>query len=135
MKLFIATCILICCASPLIASVSEVRGEEAQSPSPKQPDDKPKVKPNDARSPQAGVSTSRRPLAKGMVKVKVLIDEKGNVISARAVSGLKLLREDAVERVRKMKFEPTLHEGRTIQVEGWIVVNYTLEDEPTPAQP
>lgn len=71
------------------------------------------------------------PLAKtvhvdGAVSVEVLIDEKGNVVSARALSGHPLLREAAVAAARGWKWNPTMLNGIPVQVVGSITFNFTL---------
>lgn len=60
--------------------------------------------------------------AAGTVSVKVLVDEKGNVISASAVSGNVLLRETSVEAAKNARFSPTLLSGTPIKISG--VINY-----------
>jgi len=47
----------------------------------------------------------------GSVVVEILIDERGNVISANALSGHPLLKDAAVEAARGWKFNPTRVEG------------------------
>jgi TonB family protein len=64
--------------------------------------------------------------AQGAVNVQVTIDEKGNVISATAVSGHPLLREAAVTAARASKFSPTTLEGKPVKVTGVIVYNFVL---------
>src|SRR2546423_3249865 len=44
--------------------------------------------------------------AQGMVVVRVLVDEKGNVISARAVSGHRLLKRAAVAAAAHLRCTP-----------------------------
>jgi len=62
--------------------------------------------------------------AKGKVIVQVLIDENGNVISAKALRGHKLLRRLAVQAARKTKFTPTTLSNVRIKVRGIIVYNF-----------
>jgi protein TonB len=54
-----------------------------------------------------------------------LIDEKGNVLSATAISGHPLLRAAAVEAARGAKFSPTLLSGQPVKVSGVISYNFT----------
>jgi len=65
--------------------------------------------------------------ASGAVNVQVTLDEKGNVVSASAVSGHPLLRAAAVEAARKAKFSPTLLSGKPVKVTGVIVYNFAPE--------
>ena len=62
--------------------------------------------------------------ASGAVNVQVTIDEKGNVITANAVSGHPLLRASAVAAARGSKFSPTLLSGKPVKVTGVIVYNF-----------
>jgi len=60
----------------------------------------------------------------GSVKVRVTIDEKGNVVSAKAIDGPKQLRLKAEESAKKASFAPTLLEGKPVKVTGIIVYNF-----------
>lgn len=64
--------------------------------------------------------------ASGTVTVQILVDEKGNVASAQAVSGHTLLHAPSVEAARKAKFEPTTLCGQPVKVSGVITYNYVL---------
>ena len=62
---------------------------------------------------------------KGEVKVQVLIDENGKVISATAVSGHPLLKSSAVSAAKASKFSPTTLTGQKVKVTGIIIYNFT----------
>lgn len=62
--------------------------------------------------------------ASGKVEVQVLINELGNVVSAKAVSGHPLLQSAAVEAAKKSKFRMTLLSGIPVNVNGIIVYNF-----------
>ena len=62
--------------------------------------------------------------AGGAVNVQVLIDEKGNVVSASAVSGHPLLRAASENAARQSKFSPTLLSNQPVKVTGVIVYNF-----------
>jgi len=64
--------------------------------------------------------------AAGLVNVRVLIDEYGNVISATAVSGHPLLQSSAVTAARGAKFEPTQLNGNPVKVSGILTYNFVL---------
>jgi TonB family protein len=66
--------------------------------------------------------------AEGMVTVQVLVDEKGNVVSATATSGHPLLRSAAVSAARQAKFAPTMISGQPVKVSG--VITYRFERPP-----
>jgi TonB family protein len=60
----------------------------------------------------------------GSVNVQVTIDEAGNVISAKAVSGPELLKEAATAAALQAKFKPTTLSGEPVKVTGVIVYNF-----------
>lgn len=70
--------------------------------------------------------TARFVNASGAVNVQILINEKGNVIEAKAVSGHSFLRAAAVEAAREAKFEPFLLSNKAVRAYGVIVYNFTL---------
>lgn len=61
--------------------------------------------------------------ADGKVEVEVLMNEKAEVISAKAISGNELLRESAVEAAKKAKFRPAMV-AMPVKVRGIIVYNF-----------
>jgi TonB family protein len=64
--------------------------------------------------------------ASGAVTVQVTVDEKGDVVSASALSGHPLLRQSAESAARQAKFSPTLLSGTAVKVTGVIVYNFVL---------
>jgi TonB family protein len=68
--------------------------------------------------------------ASGAVKVRVAIDENGNVISSAAVSGHPLLRTSAEKAAKETRFAPTILSGRRVKTTGILVFNFvTLKRE------
>lgn len=65
--------------------------------------------------------------ASGTVVVQVLIDENGNVVSARAVSGHPLLQAVAVQAARQARFSPTKLSGQPVKVTGVIQYNFVAQ--------
>jgi len=63
----------------------------------------------------------------GIVAVQVLIDEKGNVVAAHAVSGHPLLLAVCVDAARQAKFSPTLLEDQPVKVTGVITYNFVAQ--------
>ncbi len=59
--------------------------------------------------------------ASGKVEVEVLVDENGNVIKAKAISGNELLRESSVEAANQTKFSPSEF---NVKIIGIIVNNF-----------
>ena len=60
----------------------------------------------------------------GMVTVHLVIDEQGNVTSAKAVSGPLELRDAAEAAALKARFTPTLLSGQPVTVNGSISYNF-----------
>jgi protein TonB len=65
--------------------------------------------------------------ASGAVTVKTLVDERGEVISAQAVSGDPLLREAAEAAARRARYTPTTICGRPVKVAGAITYTFILD--------
>jgi TonB family protein len=63
--------------------------------------------------------------AQGGVDVEVVVDEQGNVESAKAISGHQLLRDASVEAARQWTFKPTMLEGKPVKVKG--IISFVFE--------
>ena len=61
----------------------------------------------------------------GPVKVHVVIAKDGTVKSATAVSGHKLLQKAACDAVSKWTFRPVTMNGKPVQAETDVTVNFT----------
>lgn len=72
-------------------------------------------------------AAARQVKASGTVVVQVVVDEKGNVVTAQAVSGHPLLRPAAVAAARQAKFTPTRLSGKPVKVSGVISYQFTAE--------
>lgn len=70
---------------------------------------------------------ARQAHASGTVVVQVTIDENGNVISARAVSGHPLLQAVSVNAARSARFSPTKLSGQPVKVTGVITYNFVAQ--------
>lgn len=64
--------------------------------------------------------------ASGIVSVQVTVDESGNVISAKAVSGHPLLQSAAVKAAYQARFAPTRLSGQPVKVSGVLTYNFVL---------
>jgi protein TonB len=62
----------------------------------------------------------------GTVVVNAVIDEHGNVVGARALSGHPLLIAAALKAVLQWKYEPTLLNGTPVAVEMEVTVHFSL---------
>lgn len=65
--------------------------------------------------------------ASGTVTVQVLIDERGCVVSSRAVGGHPLLQQAAVQAAYRACFTPTLLSGQPVKVSGVITYNFVSQ--------
>jgi TonB family protein len=70
---------------------------------------------------------AKRSGAQGTVIVQVAVDESGNVITAKAISGHPLLRGASEDAAKNAKFTPTLLCGRPVKVTGVITYNFVLQ--------
>jgi periplasmic protein TonB len=62
----------------------------------------------------------------GTVAVQIVIDERGQVISAKATSGHPLLLNAAVQAAHRARFTPTVLGGQPVKVTGSITYNFVL---------
>lgn len=65
-------------------------------------------------------------LAQGTVSVRILVDETGRVVDARAISGHRLLRAASERAALRAKFSPTTLCGKAVKVTGTITYNFVL---------
>lgn len=75
--------------------------------------------------PYPAIARSAR--ASGQVRVQIVIDENGNVISAAPISGHPLLQGAAVSAARSSKFTPTKLSGMPVKVSGVIIYNFVAQ--------
>jgi Ca-activated chloride channel family protein len=64
--------------------------------------------------------------AQGRVVVEVVIDERGKVVEAHAVSGHPFLQAAAVQAARQARFAPALLSGAPVKIKGTINYVFTL---------
>lgn len=62
--------------------------------------------------------------SEGLVTVEVTLDEEGNVVSAKAISGPRGLRQSAEDAVRKSKFKPVIVGDKAVKANGIINFNF-----------
>jgi TonB family protein len=63
----------------------------------------------------------------GTVYVRVTVDERGEVASAHALGGPRMLRQSAEDAARVALFAPTRLSGRAVKVTGVLTYNFTLQ--------
>ena len=69
---------------------------------------------------------AKKARAQGMVTVQILLNEQGNVVSARATNGHPLLRAAAEQAAYQTRFSPTLLSNQPVKVSGIITFNFIL---------
>lgn len=69
-------------------------------------------------------AAARAVRASGPVSVQALIDEQGNMYSAKALTGHPLLRRNSEIAACDSRFSPTLLSGQPVKVSGIITYNY-----------
>jgi len=62
----------------------------------------------------------------GDVVLRILIDEQGNVIEAKPMSGPPSLTDAAVDAMMQWKFKPYLLNGEPVQVESVFTIRFRL---------
>lgn len=69
---------------------------------------------------------AKKARVQGIVILKIVVDENGNVASVAVHSGHPMLAPAAMEAVKKWRYTPTELNGIRVPVEGTVVVNFTL---------
>jgi periplasmic protein TonB len=62
----------------------------------------------------------------GVVRVDVLVDEKGDVANVTGATGPLMLQGAAKDAIRKWKFKPFTRDGQPVQANGFISFNFNL---------
>ena len=62
--------------------------------------------------------------AEGDVVVEIIVDEEGNVVSARALSGHPLLRDAALKAAQDWKFRKTTIQGEAVKITGTLTFKF-----------
>ncbi len=62
----------------------------------------------------------------GITRVKVLIDERGNVVKVKAVKGPPLLREAAESLARRFKYKPATVNGKPVSVWWYETIPFRI---------
>ena len=60
----------------------------------------------------------------GIVRVDLVIDEKGSVVSAQSTTGPPMLRQAAIDASTRWKFRPTIRDGKPVSVAGFLNFNF-----------
>ena len=71
-------------------------------------------------------SVAKDSRVQGDVVVDTQIDKNGNVVHMKVTSGPMLLRQAALDAVRKWKYEPSTLDGQPVSVEMLVTVKFRL---------
>jgi periplasmic protein TonB len=69
---------------------------------------------------------ARQARVQGQVQIDAVLDEQGNVIDMKVVSGPPLLYQAALDALRKWKYEPTYLNDQPISIELIVTINFQL---------
>jgi periplasmic protein TonB len=69
---------------------------------------------------------ARRARIEGQVQVDAVLDEQGNVIEMKVVSGPSLLYQAAPDALKKWKYQPTYLNDQPIAVQMLVTVTFVL---------
>ncbi len=69
---------------------------------------------------------ARQARIQGQVQIDAILDEQGNVVEVKVVSGPPLLYQAAVDALKKWKYEPTYLNDQPIAVQMIVTITFTL---------
>jgi protein TonB len=69
---------------------------------------------------------ARQAKLEGNVVIDAVIDEHGNVVSMRVLSGSPLLIQAAMDALRQWKYEPTAVNGQPVPVQLTVTISFRL---------
>jgi protein TonB len=61
-----------------------------------------------------------------VVKVEVMVDEKGEVAEVQKTSGPSMLQGAAKDAIRKWKFKPFVRDGQPVRATGFVNFNFAV---------
>ena len=70
---------------------------------------------------------AQRSMVEGKVVIELELDEKGDVVSAKAVSGHPMLRSSAEDAANRTKFKPAMFNNGPIKAKAQIIYNFSLK--------
>jgi TonB family protein len=79
--------------------------------------------------------SARKKNIQGIVKLDVIVGKDGSVKSVKVTDGQKDLGKAAVKAVKQWKYKPTLLQGKPVEVETTVDLQFHLTQPPKPAKP
>lgn len=70
--------------------------------------------------------SERQRMTQSLVTVEIVLDEEGEVVSAKAISGTPVLRRAAEDAVRRSKFNPVTVDDKPVKAAGFINFNFKV---------
>lgn len=70
---------------------------------------------------------ARQERVTGTVKLKIVVDKSGRVVSVKVISGDRLLAGAAIDAVKQWEYQPFVFNGEPVKVESTVKVNFTLK--------
>jgi hypothetical protein len=120
----VIACLFALCAGPTQAQTTRHRRHVARKRTKTLVQGQPVDGGNVCGKPITLVTSATDPSVNNTVTVQVTINEKGNVVDARAVSGDAKLQSYALENAKQQKFGPKLLSGKPVKVLGVIVYKF-----------
>jgi len=115
-------------------ALAQAAPSQTQSPSasatPAPPPDSTKLVITHYVKPTYPLAASAREI-QGQVTVRITVNTNGEVETADVVSGEPILRDAALEAVRKWKFQPYIHNGHAVNVTTTLPVDFVFADKVT----
>jgi TonB family protein len=79
-----------------------------------------------SRSKPTYPSIARSVRATGVVRVDIVVDEKGEVAEIKNAAGHAMLQSAARDAIRRWKFKPFTHDGQPVKATGFVNFNFSL---------
>jgi TonB family protein len=79
-----------------------------------------------SRSAPTYPSIARSARATGVVRVDIVVDEKGEVAEITHAAGHAMLQSAARDAIRRWKFKPFTHDGQPVKATGFVNFNFSL---------
>ena len=69
---------------------------------------------------------ARETHTQGQVRIDAVLDEQGNVVEMKVISGPPLLYQAALDALKKWKYEPTYLNDQPVAVQMTVTINFQI---------